>query len=146
MPDGRMMSRSITTSEQLGSVSLEADFLFGRCVPHLDRDGRMSGNPDLLKAAVCPLRSEIPAAMIPHLLAELASMGLIRWYEADGKQVIDMPGFKRHQRSAKLDRETPSRFLPYSTDYCTDLKPPTPDLVRTNSGPTSAQVPLSEVK
>lgn len=137
MPDGRFISKSISTSEQLGEVSLAADFLFGRCIPHLDRDGRMSGNPTLIKATVCPLRPDVTEAMIPGLLDELQAVGLVRWYTVDGKQVVQFPNFRTHQRGMKYEREAASRFPAFS---------PEPQQVRTYSGPTPDQVPLSEVK
>jgi len=137
MPDGRFLSKSISTSEQLGDVSLAADFLFGRCIPHLDRDGRMSGNPTLIKATICPLRPDITEEMIPRLLDELQAVGLLRWYTVDGKQVVEMPSFRKHQRGMKYEREAPSRFPAFS---------PEPQQVRSRSGVGPAEVPLSEVK
>jgi hypothetical protein len=152
MPDGRFVSRGIAQSEQLGEVSLEADYLFTRCIPHLDRDGRMSGNPTLIKATACPLRPEITAGSIPDLVRTLSGAGLVHWYEADGKQVLEFPKFRAHQKGMKYEREAASRFPAFDCDTCTDLAAPekngksgpTPDEVRTNSG--SGPPKLSEVK
>lgn len=136
MPEGRMLSKSISHSEQLAEVSIEADYLFARCIPHLDREGRMTGHPALIKATACPLRAEITAELIPDLLRMLSGAGLVRWYEADGKQVLQFPGFKNHQRGTKFDREAASRFPEPPSE-------PTPDEVRTNSGPSAAEVRVS---
>lgn len=127
MPNGRMLSKSISHSEQLSLVSLEADFLFARCIPHLDRDGRMAGKPELVKAIACPLRAEIRPAMIPDLLRQLAAEDLVHWYEVDGKQVLEFPGFATHQKGFKYEREAASRFPPFDSRTCVDL-------ARTNSG------------
>jgi hypothetical protein len=104
-----MLSRSISQSEQVAAVSLEADYLFMRCIPHLDCEGRMSGNPVLVKSIACPLREEITTVRIPDLLRSLAVHGLVQWYEAEGKQVLAFPGFARHQTLNK-SREATSKF------------------------------------
>ena len=72
MPEGRFISKTIAHSEDLAGVSFHADYLFTRCIPHLDREGRMNGNAELVKAIAVPLRKEITAETIPALLAELA--------------------------------------------------------------------------
>ena len=138
-----MLSKSIADNEQLGSVSLEADYLFARCIPHLDREGRMSGNPALVKSKACPLRPEIDSGSIPDLLRQLSGAGLVRWYETDGKQVLEFPGFKNHQKGFKFDREAESRFPAADSPGAIDLSGASPDLLRTYSGPTPDQVPLS---
>jgi len=148
MPDGRFVSRGISQSEQLARVCLKADFLFGRCIPHLDRDGRMSGNPSLVKSTACPLRDEITVEDVPELLRSLAGEGLLKWYAADGKQVLEFPGFERNQRGLKYEREAESRF-PSSTskgaqDLCRIESCQTPAQVRTEVGVSPPK--LSEVK
>lgn len=139
MPDGRFLAKSISHNQELASVSIEAALLFTWCIPHLDREGRMPGHPALVKSIACPMRPEITVESVPELLRSLGGRGLIRWYEVDGKQVLEFPGFKNHQRGARLDREAASR-LPSST--CKGAR----DLLRTGSGPTPEEVGVSEVK
>jgi len=139
MPDGRFVSRSIAQCEQLGTVSLAADYLFARCIPHLDREGRMAGHPDLVKSIACPLRPEINSGSIPDLLRELAGVGLLVWYQVQDRQVLFFPGFAAHQRGLKHDREAPSRYPAHTSKE-------TQDLGKSKSGPTPDQVRLSEVK
>jgi hypothetical protein len=140
MASGRFISKTIAHSEQLGSVSLEADYLFGRIIPHLDVEGRMVGNPTLVFSTVCPLRPDLLRRM-PDLLRELVGAGLLRWYEVDGKQIIAAPGFHRHQTGIRKDREAASRFPPPDSEEATDV-------LRSDAGPTPEQVPVkvSEVK
>lgn len=112
MPDGRFLSKSIAYSAQIGSVSLEADYLFMRMIPHLDSAGRMVGTPASVKALVCPLRPELTAERVAGLLKELHDAGLIVWYESGGQHCTSFPGFVTHQRGARLDREGASRLPP----------------------------------
>lgn len=114
MADGRFVSKSIAQSEQLGRVSLEADYLFVRCIPHLDREGRMTGNPELVRSMVCPLRAELTQDRVAAALTELAKEDLVVWYEARGRQCLFFPGFERHQRGIRKDREAASRFPPHT--------------------------------
>lgn len=143
MPDGRFLSKSIAYSAQVGRVSLEADYLFTRMIPHLDSAGRMSGEPLSIKAQCCPLRSEITPEVVEECLVELALEGLVYWYAGpDGTRHLDFPGFHQHQRGARLEREAPT-VRPSPTDDNCVLVRRTPD----NSGEVRvSKEKLSEVK
>lgn len=104
------MSKTIAQSEQLGRVSLQADYLFSRCLPHLDREGRMTGNPELVRSLVCPLRPEMTVEAVRLALVELSGVDLVAWYEVGARQCLAFPGFDRHQKGLRKDRESPSRF------------------------------------
>lgn len=140
MPAGRFVSKSIAVNKQLRRVSLEADYLFQRCLPHLDRDGRMEGEPEIVRAIACPLRSELTTEVVERALRELDAAELVTWYDSDGEKCLFFPGFAAHQTGMKYDREAPSRIP----------GPPrrrnVGDKVRIKSGPTPDKVPLSEVK
>lgn len=139
MPAGRFISKSIAVNKQLRKVSLEADYLFERCIPHLDREGRLEGDPEVVRAAVCPLRPEMTPEKVEEALLELHHMELVIWYEVEGEKYLAFPGFKNHQTGMKFDREAPSRIP----------NPPRgkvksgggPAEVRTNSANVAAEVP-----
>lgn len=120
MAEGRFLSRSISTNEQLASVSFEAAMLFTWCIPHLDVEGRLAGNAMYLKSNVVPLRDEITLRKIPKLLAELAAavdrqgQPLVIWYEAGRQQVLQFPGFAGQQKGLRKDREAASKLPPVS--------------------------------
>ena len=117
-PRGRFVSQTIAVNEQLAGVSLPADFLFRAILPFLDVEGRMAGNPLVIKGTALPLRTEIDAGLIPDLLRELARATdhsgepLVVWYEINGTKVLECPGFSRQQRGLRKDREAPSKFPP----------------------------------
>lgn len=140
MPDGRFLSKSIAYSAQVASVSFEADYLFTRMIPFLDRDGRVRGEPLAIKGMCVPLRENITPEVIARCLAELASAKLIVWYQVEEKQCVEMPGFEDHQRGARLDREAESK-LPSSKDKKAELLGIEAAHVRTtpdNSGPSKS--------
>lgn len=112
MAQGRFLSRTTATSKQLDAISWRAELLFLRCIPHLDRDGRMDGDPVMVKSTAAPRSPKLPAGMIPALLAELEEAGLIVRYSVGDDHVIWFPKFRDHQQGMKYERERPSRFPP----------------------------------
>lgn len=143
---GRMVSRSIATSEQLAAVSLLADFLFRACIPFLDATGRMTGNPALIKSQVLPLRDEIHSGVMPELLRELANsvdhdgIPLVFWYEINGAKVLEFPKFPEHQTGMRADREAPSKFPQRNgMEKLLHLSGSPPAQLRSNAGVGPAQ-------
>ena len=143
MPDGRFLSKAIAHDLELNTVvSFEADYLFSRCIPHLDREGRMPGHPSQVKAIACPLREKITIDAINRCLSELAAAKLVTWYEVEGRAVLEFPGFQKHQKGLRKNREAESNLPSSKVHKAKRLT----TLLRSNSGPDPDQLPLSEVK
>lgn len=154
MAEGRFVSRSISTNEQLATVSIEAALLFTWMIAHLDVDGSLAGSPMSIKANVVPLRDELTLKRIPKLLEELAAAvdddgtSLVVWYEVGRQQVLFFPGFDGQQKGLRKDREAPSKLPPFSGDVKvlagqigrSQSAPEPPSLPR-NSGPDSGATP-----
>jgi hypothetical protein len=109
MPDGRFLSKSIAYSEQLTRVSLAAEVLFYRLIPHADIEGRLPGDPFKLKSIAAPMRSSLSVGAIQKALIELHREGLAIRYTVAGAQYIRLPGFARHQK-VRADREAASKI------------------------------------
>ena len=143
MPDGRFLSKAIAHDLELNTVvSFEADYLFSRCIPHLDREGRMPGHPNQVKAIACPLREKITIDAIDRCLSELAAAKLVTWYEVEGRAVLEFPGFQKHQKGLRKNREAESNLPSPKVHKAKRLT----TLLRSNSGPDPDQLRLSEVK
>jgi hypothetical protein len=142
MARGRFLSRSISASEQLASVSIEAALLFTWCLPHLDVEGRLAGEAIFIKSNVVPLRDEITLKRIPKLIGELAAavdrdgVSLVVWYEAGRRQVLFFPGFEEQQEGLRKDREASSK-LPAVSEAIRVLAGATPDQLRSDAGSNS---------
>ena len=121
-------------SEQLNSVSLEADFLFMRCIPHLDVEGRMTANPEVVFATACPLRPVL-LTRVEGMLTELEDVGLLARYQVSGKRYMFFPGFERSQVGLRKDREAAS-----------NIPEPPPELLRSCSAVNDAEEKGSEGK
>lgn len=113
MPDGRFLAKSVAHDLELNAVSLRSDYLFTRCIPHLDCEGRMFGHPSQVKAIAVPLRKEFTTAAIERALTELTDAALVVWYEVDGRKYLEFPGFTGNQKGLRLDREAASK-IPHS--------------------------------
>jgi hypothetical protein len=160
MPDGRFLSKTVATDEPLNRLTWQAQAVYMMTVPHLDRDGLITGHPLLLMAQVAPLRAAELVGIMPGIIQEWSDAELVTCYHA-GEPVLFFPGFLKHQRLPHYDRETPSRFAPPPGYQRTDhglipveqpaapaaahsvqpvQLPPdsgaTPDSLRTQSGPT----------
>lgn len=140
MAEGRMVLRSIASNEQLEKVSFEADFLFARCIPFLDVEGRMPGQPGRVRAMVCPLRPEMTTAVVERALTELADAELVVWYDTPGGKVLSFPSFHRHNK-VRRDREAPSKFPP-PPGAGPDGSGTAPGELRENSGSTPGELHL----
>lgn len=160
MPDGRFLSKTVATDEPLNRLTWQAQAVYMMTVPHLDRDGLITGHPLLLLAQVAPLRAAELVGIMPGIIQEWIDADLVMCYQSDDQLALFFPGFLKHQRLPHYDRETPSRFAPppgyERTDqglvpvaapaepvHASDQSDPlrtnsgaTPDPVRTQSGPT----------
>lgn len=141
MPEGRFLSRSVSESGQLANVSLEAALLFTWCVPHLDCEGRMSGEPSVVRGKVVPRRAEFTEDLVAECLLELALAKLLLWYEKDGTRWLAFPKFHAHQKGMRKDREAASRVPPPDGVGVVQIA-----ALPTNSGPAPDLVGVSEVK
>ena len=133
MPRGRFLSREISWDEKVATLSDDtARLLFTWMIPHLDREGRIQGNPNLFKAKVVPTL-QISERRIEKYLDEMEKLCLIFRYTVNGFTYLSVPNFLKHQKGLKLDREAPSVIPPPNTQ-------PTQDTLPSNSGVTPPQV------
>jgi hypothetical protein len=109
-----MIAKSLSTSQryaQLHQVAgRRAEFcqaLYPLLVAHADDFGRLAGDVFTVKHMVVPTspRSE---ADVGHALEALQKVGLIDWYDGDGRKCIQIWNFDAHQ--AGLHKRTRSAF------------------------------------
>lgn len=137
MAKGRFVAATIATDKRLNGLSVESEYLYLKAIPHLDRDGLISG--DVLWATACPRRPEF-MAKIADLVAEWEQCGLVFGYDTDEGRVLWFAGFSKNQQGMRYERESPSRFqLP--PDEILNKSGFSPDEVRSYSGVTPDEVP-----
>jgi len=111
MAKGRMVSQSVATDKRLNELSIEAEYLFLKTIPHLDRDGLITGEAFMLLAKVCPRRQDFIPRMA-DLIREWVDAELVMTYETDEGDALYFYGFTKNQTGLRYDREAPSMYAP----------------------------------
>jgi hypothetical protein len=138
MAEGRIVSKRISRSEKVASLSSDTVRMFYTwMIPYLDVEGRMDSNPLLMKADIAPLLPHVTEKSIRSILDELYASGLIILYQVNGNSFLQLTKFDENQPNLRKDREANSK-----------IPAPTPETLRSCSGPTPDLVPpkLREVK
>lgn len=121
MARGRFIADTVAKDARLNSLSIEAELVYLLTIPHLDRDGMIEGDPDILWGTVCPKRRQFLDTMATFI-QEWANVGLVVCYDTDEGVVLWFRGFAKNQTGMRYERESASRF------------PTPPGFIRTESG------------
>lgn len=112
MARGRMLNKKISLNPKVAMIANElggdAALFFSWVIPHLDRDGRIGGNPEVMKAQVCPLVAGVTPELVRSTLALAAKLDLISVYEVDGETFVEYPKFAQNQQGMRYKREAAS--------------------------------------
>jgi hypothetical protein len=124
MATGRMIQRKISKSHDVAALidrvsdamgaehGAYAALLFSWCIAHQDVEGRMHGDPRLVRSDVFPLVERVTTAHVTAYLVHMQSIGLVAWYEVAGRKWLAFPGFESSQPGMRKDREPPSEIPP----------------------------------
>ena len=107
MAERRMISKAISISEKVNSLSVFGRLLYTWMIPHADDFGRLPGSPAKVRALVVPMADET-VKDVEQALADMHERGLIIWYEVDGERFIQITNFEKHQQG--LHKRTKSKF------------------------------------
>lgn len=101
MPN-RFIKESICRSDEIDALSWFEEVLFYRLIVNCDDFGRFDARPKIVKNTCFPLK-EIRTSDIVSALKKLTAVGLISVYEAQGKSVLQLTTWNKHQsvRAAK---------------------------------------------
>jgi len=121
---GRMLNKRISrdkeVSELIREVGCCGGLFFTWCIAHLDRDGRIDGDPEVLRGLVCPRLTECSAELIETTISAAARRGLVIWYESNGERFLCFPGFRKNQLNLPYDKEPTSEFP--DPEICNNVK------------------------
>lgn len=107
MAERRMISKSISISEKVNSLSLFGRLLYTWMIPHADDFGRLPGSPTKIKALVIPMFEET-VKDVESALKDMSACGLILWYTVNGDKYIQINNFEEHQTG--LHKRTASKY------------------------------------
>jgi hypothetical protein len=111
MARGRMINQSIALDAEFNAMSVEAQLLYMRTIPHLDRDGLILGNPVALWAKIAPLMPDLMPRM-SMAIREWSNAGLVIAYDTKQGTILFFQGFSKNQTGMRYDREAESVFPP----------------------------------
>ena len=111
MARGRMINATVAEDEDFNSMSIDAQFMFMRTLPHLDRDGLITGNSALLWSKIAPLLPEYNAKM-SGIIQEWITSGFVIGYVDGKRDVLFFINFRKNQTGMRYEKETPSQFAP----------------------------------
>jgi len=139
MARGRIITNKISRNKQVNDLSDDTcRLLFTWMITFTDRDGRMFGDPAVVRNMIFARRTDITVEQVESYLQEMVNAGLIIWYEAGGDKFIWFPGFDNNQPGLRRDREPESEFPPPSDDdienYMRQFAGCLPDNIRNTSG------------
>lgn len=121
MARGRMLDKRIAKSKKLAALKYDRSrVLYFMMLPHLDVEGKFTGDPEEIKEDCCP-KLRYSVRKIAESIIELTDVELLKLYEVDGKAFIQYTKFNDFQVGIRKDKEAPSRI---------------PDQVRTKDGLT----------
>jgi hypothetical protein len=105
----RTVKPEFNSNEALSSLSCAAHLLAQALLCYADDEGYFNANPDLVRAGTCPLRKDFKK--IEKLLAELQSVGYLRFGVYGGKRYGQIIHFKKHQRISHPSASAISKLL-----------------------------------
>lgn len=132
---GRMFPQSFSTDRRYGRLSLKALALFPLMWANADDQGRLCGDPEEIKYAVCPNIDHITKRDVPDLLKEIqnnelifcyntpksAAIQILDWWDANHKMQWAWPsdyppseGWEDHLRYKKSAQEVATLNWPVS--------------------------------
>ena len=96
MANRRMISKSISVSDETNSIGLFAALLFTWMIPHTDDYGVIAGTAGRIKALVVPRLSQSEKD-VEDALDEMRAVGLIHRYTNNGHYYSQFVNFEQHQ-------------------------------------------------
>jgi len=110
MPRGRILDKeAISQSRKLSLLSNDTGrLIYTWLLAHLDREGRFSADPSIIKGNIFPRIKNMTLRKIDNCLLEMFQVKLIILYKADGDKYLQFIKFKEYQ--VHFDREAPSKI------------------------------------
>lgn len=112
MARGRLLPTSLVRDRRIARLSQEAYAYFLTALAFLDRDGLLTGDPDLLLADLAPLRRIDIDLSIRKIIAEWTTQGLFILYGEPDNPTLFCPNFRAWNKEMEYIKEGASAFAP----------------------------------
>ena len=104
----RIIKESIKYSPKIDRLSWFEEVVFYRLIVTADDYGCVDGRPILLKNELFPTKETVTKKAVEDAISKLASVGLLRKYNVNGKPYLFLPTWERHQRVRNKRRKYPA--------------------------------------
>ncbi|MFN8467308.1 MAG: hypothetical protein U0X20_17250 [Caldilineaceae bacterium] len=112
MARGRLLPTSLVRDRRVARLSIEGFAYYQMALAFLDRDGLMTGDPDLLLADLAPLRRTDIDIKMRSVIQEWTTQGLFVLYGEPDNPVLFCPDFRKWNREMEYTKEAASVFPP----------------------------------
>jgi hypothetical protein len=109
------LKESICSSDDIDKLTPFEETIFYRLMVNADDYGRMDARPNFLKSKLFVTKQGITEKNVEDAVSKLASVGLVRLYEVDGKSFLLFPKWNLHQRVRNSKEKYPA---PQPQDTC----------------------------
>lgn len=120
MPN-RILKESVCTSDTLDALSWYEECFFYRLIVNCDDFGRMDARPAILKARLFPLKT-VTIKAVEDALESLRAAGLIDLYVVDGRSILQLRTWERHQQIRARKSKYPSPDEADAVEHSTTCK------------------------
>jgi len=107
MPN-RIIKESICYSESLDKLSPFEETVFYRLIVNVDDFGRTDARPGYLKSKLFVTKQGVTEKNVSDALQKMASIGLVRLYEVDGKSFLLFSKWSSHQQRRANNSKWPA--------------------------------------
>lgn len=107
MPN-RIIKESICYSDDLDKLTPFEEVVFYRLLVRVDDYGRIDARPAFLKSMLFVTKQGVTEKNIKEAVSHMASIGLVRFYEVDGKSFLLFPKWSLHQRIRNSKEKYPA--------------------------------------
>lgn len=114
-----MLHKKISVSSQVNKLSLPAKLLFTWMIAHTDDEGRMKGDPEIIKATVVPM-TKWSFKKIQNYLTEIKNQQLIYYWEQNNEWFIEFVKWNDYQ-SIRKDRVQPSKLPSFPNEKANNV-------------------------
>ena len=97
MPN-RMLKESICYSDDIDQLSAFEETVFYRLIVNVDDNGRFDGRMPFLKSRLFATKQGITISSLETAFSKLVTVGLVKFYEVDGKPFLMLPNWNKHQK------------------------------------------------
>jgi len=104
-----MIHTSIWASGQVAKLSYQARLLFIGLITFADDDGRLKGNPSLLRSQIFPYDEEVSVKNVENWLKEVLDQNLVLSYVINDEQYLYHPNWSEYQ-TLRNDRRKESHI------------------------------------